>query len=102
MKENSTPFKNSKTGKVVFIVSIILSVYWWLVQVINVYSIAFIGAIYEILWLPFLLMLFGLPIYSLILWIKEKFNFRSLYLYSVLINVTTILLMVLVNNNSPK
>lgn len=94
MKENLTPFKNSRTGKIVFILSIIVAGYWWLGQVINVYSIAFVGVIFEILWLPVLLMLFLLPIISMILLIKEKVNVRSLYIYSMLISVTTILFMV--------
>lgn len=94
MKENLTPFKNSRTGKIVFILSIIVSGYWWLVQVTNVYSFALVGAIFEILWLPVLAMLFVLPIISLILLVKEKVNVRSLYIYSILIGVTTILFMV--------
>ena len=94
MKENLNPFKNSRTGKIVFILSIIVSGYWWLGQVINVYRFAFVGAIYEILWLPVLLILFLLPIISLILLIKEKVNVKSLYIYSMLISVTTILFMV--------
>ena len=94
MKENLTQFKNSKTGKTVFILSIIVSGYWWLGQVMNVYGFAFVGALFEILWLPVLLMLFLLPIISLILLIKEKVNLRSLYIYSMLISVTTIFFMV--------
>jgi len=94
MKENLTPFKNSRIGKIVFILSIIVPGYWWLGHVINVYSFAFVGAIFEILWLPVLLMLFVLPIISLILLIKEKVNFRSLYLYSLLIGIATILFMI--------
>jgi hypothetical protein len=66
MNENLTPFKNSRTGKIVFILSIIVSGFWWLGQVINVYNIALVGAIFELLWLPMLAMLFTLPIISLI------------------------------------
>ncbi len=94
MKENLTPFKNSRTSKMVFILSIIVSGYWWLGQVIDVYSFALVGAIFEILWLPVLLMLFALPIISLIFLVKEKVNVRSLYIYSILIGVTTILFMI--------
>ena len=97
MKENLIPFKNSRTGKIFFILSITASGYWWLGQVINVYSFALVGAIFEILWLPVLAMLFVLPIISLILLVKEKFNVRSLYIYSILICVTTILFMILMN-----
>ena len=94
MKENLIPFKNTRTSKIVFLFSIIASGYWWLVQGINVYSIAIVGAIFEILWLPVLGMLFLLPILSLVLLVKEKVNVKSLYIYSMLINVVTICFMI--------
>jgi hypothetical protein len=94
MKENLTVFKNSRSSKIVFILSIIVSVFWWLGQVINFYHFAIVGAIFELLWLPVLAMLFVLPIISLILLVKEKFNVRSLYLYSILMGVVTIMFMV--------
>jgi len=94
MKESLTPFKNSSTSKIVFILSIIVAGYWWLGQVINVYSFALVGAIFELLWLPTLAMLFVLPIISLILLVKEKFNVRSFYIYSLFISLTTILFII--------
>jgi len=94
MKEHSTPFKNSQTSIMVFILSIIASGYWWLAQGINVYNNAIVGAIFEILWLPVLGMLFLLPIVSMTLLIKERLNVRSLYIYSMLINVATICFMI--------
>lgn len=94
MKENLTPFKNSRTGKIFFILSVIVSGYWWMGQVINVYNSALTGAIFEILWLPFLLILFVLPIISLILLVKEKFDVRSFNIYSIIISVITILFMI--------
>jgi hypothetical protein len=94
MKEDLIPFKNSRKGKILFILSIIVSGYWWMGQVINVYNSAFVGAIFEILWLPFLLILFVLPIISLILLMKEKFDVRSFNIYSIIISVITILFMI--------
>lgn len=94
MNENLTEFENSKTSKIVLILSIIVAGFWWLGQVINVYHFAIVGAIFEILWLPVLGMLFLLPIFSLIMLVKEKFNVRSLYIYSILIGVATILFMI--------
>jgi len=85
MKENTNAFKNTKTGKIIFRLSLLASVLWCLSHIINVYSFALLGAIFEILWLPMLAALFFLPIISLVLWVKEKFNIRSLYLYSILI-----------------
>lgn len=90
MKENSAPFKNSIAGKVVFILSLFVSGFWWLVQFVDVYRFAVVGAIFELLWLPSVAMLYGLPVISLILLIKEKLNIRSLYIYSILIAAATI------------
>ena len=94
MKENSTPFKNSRTSKIVFILSIIASGFWWLAKGINVYSDAIVGAMFELLWLPVLGMLFLLPIMSLVLLVKERVNLRSLYIYSILIGMATIFFMI--------
>lgn len=89
-----TDFKNSRKSKIVFLISILVSVFWCLGQILNVYRFALVGAIFEFLWLPMLGMLFILPIASLILFRKEKFNVRSLYLYSIIIVVVVFLLMV--------
>jgi hypothetical protein len=94
MKENSTPFKNSRTSKIVFILSIIASGFWWLAKGINVYSDAIVGAIFELLWLPVLGILILLPIISLVLLVKERVNLRSLYIYSILIGMATIFFMI--------
>jgi small-conductance mechanosensitive channel len=94
MKENLTAFKNSGTSKTVLILSIFISGFWWLGKVINIYHFAFVGAIFEILWLPVLASLFILPIISLVFLVKEKFNIKSFYLYSVLISAVTILFMI--------
>jgi len=94
MKENPTPFKNSKTSKMVFTLSIIVSGFWWLTKGLNVYSNAIVGAIFEILWLPFISLLFLLPIISLFLLLKDRVNVRSLYLFTMLIGIATIFFMI--------
>jgi hypothetical protein len=95
MLHETTIFKNSSLSKIFFVLSIIVFAFWIVGQIIDVYRFTAIGAIYEVLWLFMLLMLFVLPIISLILLIIEKFNPRSLYLYTIIIAVTNILLMIL-------
>lgn len=90
-----TPFKNSTKSRIFFLLSIYIFVYWFIAQTFNVYHFALTGAIFEILWLPTLGLLLFLPILSLIFWIKEKFNLKSFYFYTILLSVITILLMVL-------
>jgi hypothetical protein len=100
MSNDSTTFKNSSLSKIFFILSIIIFVFWYVGQKIDVYRYAVVGAIFESLWLFMLLGLFVLPILSLIFLIKEKFNFRSLYLYTIIISVTNILLMIFIFNKT--
>ena len=94
MKENLMPFKNSVSGKLVFFLTIIVAYYWFLGQVTDVYRFEVVGAVYEILWLPVLVMLFVLPVIALVLLIKEKRNIWSLNIYSLLIGVVTVLCMI--------
>lgn len=85
----------SKLPRIVFLLSILTSLFWCLGQLINVYHFAIIGVIFEILWLPMIALLIGLPILSLINWVKEKFNPRSFYLYALLILLGTVIFMCL-------
>lgn len=91
------PFKNSQKSKIFFGLSIVSFVFWVLGQTINVYRFAIVGAIFEMLWLMMLLVLFVLPIIAFVFLIKEKLNFRSLYLYSIIISVATLLLMIFIH-----
>jgi len=52
------------------------------------------GTLFEILWLPMLAALFILPVLSFILLVKNKFNPRSLYLYSFIVSLVGMLLIV--------
>ena len=87
-------FKNSTTSKVLLFISVGVLVYWCVGGLFDVYHFAVVGAIYEILWVFMMIALFVVPILSLIFWIKERFNFRSLYLYAIIIPAINILLLV--------
>jgi hypothetical protein len=92
-----TVIKTSKLSKVVFILTLLTAFFWCLAQFVNIYHFAVIGVIFEILWLPMILLLFILPILSLIYWVKEKFYLKSLNLYSFTINLFTVLFVFLRN-----
>ena len=96
MTHETTAFKNSSLSKIFFILSIVVLVFWSTGQIIDVYRYAAVGAIFEILWLFMLLMLFILPIIALVFLIKEKFSFKSLYLYTLTVTVINILLMIFI------
>jgi hypothetical protein len=93
MEQETAIYKNSRLSKIFFVLSIFILAYWSIAQVTNVYKVAVVGAIYEIMWLFMLMGLFGLPVVSLIFLIRDKFSFRSLYLYTIIIGGLTIMLM---------
>jgi len=83
-----------KRSMLVFALTIIVTLYWYLPLLINVYRFPVISAIYEILWIFMLVGLFALPVVSFIFWVRNKFNHRSLYFYSLIISLASILFLV--------
>ena len=77
--------QSAATGKIVFILSILVSAFWFLGNAVDVYHFAITGAVFELLWLPMIVMLFVLPVLSLVLLAKDHFNPKSLYLYSLIV-----------------
>ena len=90
---------NNKTGilnhkeldKIVFALSVFVCVFWITAQQFNVYHFAVVGAIYELLSVPILLLFIVLQTVSIIFLVKQKFSFKSLYLYSFLLLFWTFL-----------
>lgn len=76
--------------KTIFLLSLLVTIFWNSSQLFNVYKIAAIGALFEFLWLPMLMLLFSVPIISFVFWVKDKFNLRSLYFYSFLLSGGTV------------
>lgn len=78
-------------GKIILVLSFLVLVYWVVANSIDVYQYPAVGAIYEILWLPMLLLFFALPIINLVMWVKNKFSLKKIWLYALLINSLTVL-----------
>jgi hypothetical protein len=85
MSKNAVLFTNSKKSKIVLLVSIAAAFFWIAANIINVYHFAAVGAIFEILWMPVIVITIALPVVAFISWAKEKFNIRSFYLYAIFI-----------------
>jgi hypothetical protein len=85
-----------KSPKIIFLLSIIVLLFWGIGNSVNVYRVAVVGAIFEILWLPMIGLTLVLPIVSFIFWFKEKFAVRSLNFYSLLITSAMILVAIFV------
>lgn len=65
MPDRSASFKNSGINRVLFILSIIAILYWLTAKFSNVYNNAFIGAVFELLWLPMIISVFIGPVFQL-------------------------------------
>lgn len=84
----STPV--TRNSKITFITAIAVAAFWILSASFRIYEVHVLGIIFEWLGFPLLLVTLLIPVWSVIFLFKEKFNFRSLYLYSILIVVATV------------
>lgn len=83
---------NIKTiiDSVIFFVSLLVMFFWILTYRIDIYENKIIGVIAEILWLPFILLIFVLPFLTTVLIFKRKlkkskFLFLSLTIQALII-----------------
>jgi len=79
--------------QILFLLSLFSAIYWFVANSINVYQYAIVGAFFELTSILMLIVLFVVPILSLYYWYKENFNFKSLYFYTMVISVVTLLLL---------
>ena len=85
----------SKRRVFIFLLSILIAAYWIFSKDARTYESKIPGAVIEILWLPMVIMVFALPLGAIGLWVKDKFDPRSLYLYTFLVGIGTVLWMFL-------
>jgi len=76
------------------VLSISMLLFWLLSKTIDVYQITFLGVLYEIIWLPMLVMLFVLPIINTYTLFKIKNSLMSYF--SLTLNIITIVIVFLV------
>jgi len=88
---NTEKNKQPNLSKIIFFISIEVSLFWILAGLINVYHFTIVGVFYEILWLPNLILLFTLPLISLFYLSKEKKKLHSLFFFSILLLTIAIL-----------
>jgi len=98
MREGLSSFKNSALNKALFSVSIITILYWWTAKSLNVYKYAFLGAIFELLWLVMIAAVFIGPVFSILLFLRDRYNPRSLVLYSFLCQIVALCILLFFNN----
>lgn len=87
MKDN----KKLIFDKVMLLASFLVLAFWILANQINVYENKFVGIIYEILWLPFLLLVFILPVLTTVLFFSRKLVESKILFLALTIQVLLIL-----------
>ncbi len=89
MKSEAKGFNKIYTGLVSILASVIVSGYWIWGNTFDVYEYAVTGAIFEIVWIFMVPLLFAIPVLSLIAAIINKFKSSFLYIASILLNLGT-------------
>lgn len=96
MTKNLPLFFQQKVSKrLFFLLSIFVLLYWITAACLPVYVNKFTGIFFEMLWFPVLLLTFIIPLIALMAWISDRFNWRSLYLYILLMGVVSVLFLLL-------
>ena len=85
--------KSINTFRLLLFFNCLTLLFWLFSQTINVYKSKVVGAIFEILWLPAILSLFSLPLFSFYFWHKDKFKISSKYLYLLIWTLMSILIL---------
>jgi uncharacterized membrane protein len=86
---------NSGTGRILLFLSVFTLVFAVIATFFDVYKYPVTGAVYEMLWLPFLLSLPVIIIFASIKMFREKFSLRSNAFLAILIVCISIMIMVL-------
>lgn len=80
-----------KNDKLILGLSLIVSAFWLSSTLFNIYKIKVVGAIFEILWFPMLILFILLPLTSLFYLIQNKFKHGTLYWISIVILIAIFL-----------
>jgi len=91
MKEILSEINKSSLGKGIFLVTLGASIFWIITKLVPIYENKIVGAVYEMLWLPVVIILFILPLFSFLLWAGEKFQVKSAHLFSIILAAIAIL-----------
>jgi hypothetical protein len=73
--------------------TVLVAAYWLFSKFFPVYKLPIWGIIYEILWLPMLLLLFAIPIISILLLVKQKEIFTSPFFFTLMISIISLVLL---------
>lgn len=93
-----TNAKYTRKSLLIFCLSAFVFMFIVLANTTNLYAHKITGAIFEILWLPVLALAIALPVYILVLFVKNKFHFQPLHMFSLFVVVAALVFMYLYNS----
>ena len=79
--------KNHLKTIVVLTAMLLVAAFWFGGNSVNVYDNAAVGAMAEILWLPFILLTVGTPIMAIVFWVQRKFSWKSPFPYLAVLSL---------------
>lgn len=89
-------FKKMDTiSKILLCLIVISATFWIIANTVDVYEYVALGVIFEILWLPVILITFAIPILSFVCWYRKGFRLSSPFLYLGIITLFLDVLMIL-------
>jgi len=91
----ATVEKNKSRITILLLISILVAFAFWAgANLFDTYKYAVAGAIFEIAWLPMIVVAFGAPLVSLYFWAKERFKISSVFLYLFLLSALSVYIIV--------
>lgn len=87
--------RNMKTAKLLFGLSLFVIAFYLVGYLVagGLYRYAVVGAIYELLWLPMLLCLVVIPLFSVLVFIKTKGNHRIYAALAILLIIGSFIIL---------
>ena len=83
--------KNHLKTIIILAAMLLVAAFWFSVNSVNVYENAAVGAMAEILWLPFMLLTVGTPVMAIIFWVQGKYSWKSPFPYLALVSLWPVL-----------
>ena len=76
---------------IVLTTMLLVAAFWFSVNSVNVYDNAALGAMAEILWLPFILLTIGTPVLAIVFWAQQKYSWKSPFPYLAVLSLWPLL-----------
>lgn len=86
--------RNLNWSLLIFIMTAIICAFFISDQFIDYYRFKLTGALFELFYLPSMMMIIFIVIFSITRLLKDKFTLKSLYIYSLLIIAFTFLYLI--------